>query len=296
MSSANGMTLLLGLTTGRALGLDVDGPLAGLSFTEADLRGGQAMVPWDDAARFWTRLRGPLSPAQVVAFMSQWTGSHPLIRVVSQLTSSTNAWLHVYWTLSRGMNSSVPHMTYALGPTEHVLECRLAEGLTPCPAWFELTHHAACQAPTVCGDEPLVTRSVEWSGSHLLARYAAPVEKDRAGRLQRASGVPYTSIFESLAILGEVGDGFLRDGHFAFDPSVQAHVDEVATFARTLRVTLAEARVALKLAAGGTPATVAEELGVAVGTVRVHLRSLYEKTDTAGQRELVERVKAWRLA
>jgi hypothetical protein len=59
------MTTLLGITTGRARGMDVDRLLKGLSFTEADLRAGQATVPWEDAVRFWTGLRAQLSDAEV---------------------------------------------------------------------------------------------------------------------------------------------------------------------------------------------------------------------------------------
>lgn len=53
--------------------------------------------------------------------------------------------------------------------------------------------------------------------------------------------------------------------------------------------------VGASLGEGRSPAEVAEALGMAAGTARVHLRSVYSKTETTGQRELVARLKAWRL-
>ena len=289
------MTTLLGITTGRARGMDVERCLKGLSFTEAALRAGQATVPWEEAVRFWTGMRAQLSDAEVPQFAAQWSTTHPLMRIVGQLMASTNAWLDVFWKLSANMNAAIRLCTYELHADEHVLRAELHEGLTPCPVWFELTHHVACLAPLACGDAPLTTLSTEWDGTYVYSRFAAPPQKDLAERLERASGVPLQSVFDSLVVFGDAVGDLLHDGHFAFDPAVRAQVDEVATLAMAWGLTLTEARVALRLAEGAAPAEIATALGVAVGTVRVHLKSIYAKTDTAGQRELVSRLRAWRL-
>jgi DNA-binding CsgD family transcriptional regulator len=57
-------------------------------------------------------------------------------------------------------------------------------------------------------------------------------------------------------------------------------------------LTPAEARVACQLAVGKTPDEIAEALAITVQTVRNHLKSVYAKTDTRRQSELVARLLA----
>lgn len=58
------------------------------------------------------------------------------------------------------------------------------------------------------------------------------------------------------------------------------------------RLTPAEARVALSLARGGVPAQVAAELRVSLATVRTQMKSIFLKTGTARQADLVRTVQA----
>jgi DNA-binding CsgD family transcriptional regulator len=107
--------------------------------------------------------------------------------------------------------------------------------------------------------------------------------------------LPLATVFDSLEVLGAHLGPAIRDGHLAFDASVRGHVNDVATLAEAWRLTPTEARVALCLGEGRSPTQVAQALEMAVGTVRVHLKSVYSKTDTSGQRELVSRLNTWRL-
>ncbi|MCI4427701.1 MAG: helix-turn-helix transcriptional regulator [Burkholderiales bacterium] len=66
----------------------------------------------------------------------------------------------------------------------------------------------------------------------------------------------------------------------------------IALFAQALKVTAAEAKVLQALCGGAKPEAVAAELGVAVSTVRTHIASLRNKTQTANIRELVAQVAA----
>jgi DNA-binding NarL/FixJ family response regulator len=70
--------------------------------------------------------------------------------------------------------------------------------------------------------------------------------------------------------------------------------DEVAAFALQHDLTAAEVRVLRALDAGRKPADIAAALGSAVGTVRVHLKRIYRKTDTRSQRALLTRLAAVR--
>lgn len=57
-------------------------------------------------------------------------------------------------------------------------------------------------------------------------------------------------------------------------------------------LTPAEAAVAAKLVAGFGPQAVAERTGVSVGTVRTHIRRIFEKARVSSQLELVAAISA----
>jgi len=102
-------------------------------------------------------------------------------------------------------------------------------------------------------------------------------------------------VLGALELLGDALGPAVRDGHLAFAPDLRAHIDEVEQLRGAWGVTLTEARVAPGLADGRTPAEVAAHQGIALGTVRSHLKRRYAKTGCAGQRALVERVRRRRL-
>lgn len=67
-----------------------------------------------------------------------------------------------------------------------------------------------------------------------------------------------------------------------------------AAVARAFGLSPAETRLLLLLATGISPRQAAEQLGVAFETVRVHLKSLFAKTDTHRQSELIVLIaRAW---
>ena len=57
-------------------------------------------------------------------------------------------------------------------------------------------------------------------------------------------------------------------------------------------LTRREAELTAALCAGVTPAQFAAQAGVSVNTVRFHLKSLYAKTETRGQADLIRVVMA----
>ena len=85
-------------------------------------------------------------------------------------------------------------------------------------------------------------------------------------------------IFLSAAALAVLIDGD--------EPPPRIRLD-AATVAHAFALTDREAAVTCLLAEGATLAEVARHLGMQVGTVRVHLRSVFAKTGTNRQAELV---------
>ncbi|WP_420636663.1 helix-turn-helix transcriptional regulator [Candidatus Palauibacter sp.] len=73
------------------------------------------------------------------------------------------------------------------------------------------------------------------------------------------------------------------------DPASRSRIDP-ALAAAALGLTPAESRVAVALAAGRTVAEISRALGVAEGTVRVHLKHSYRKLGITGQTELARRI------
>ena len=61
----------------------------------------------------------------------------------------------------------------------------------------------------------------------------------------------------------------------------------VQTLIELYDLTPAEAKIAARLAAGLSPAAIAEELDVQVNTVRVHMRAIFSKTQVRRQTDLV---------
>ena len=59
---------------------------------------------------------------------------------------------------------------------------------------------------------------------------------------------------------------------------------------RWFGVTRTEATLMIELARGKTPKELADERGVSMATIRSQLRSIYGKTDTRGQAEVVSLV------
>lgn len=103
--------------------------------------------------------------------------------------------------------------------------------------------------------------------------------------LPRQRGGPL--IVESMPLAGAAGDLFqkgkalllLRDPDAGYAPSEVALRD-------LFKLTPGEMKVAMGVAEGKDPAAIAASLGIAVGTVRAHLKSVMAKTGTHRQSEL----------
>ncbi|HEY3887470.1 MAG TPA: helix-turn-helix transcriptional regulator [Caulobacteraceae bacterium] len=122
---------------------------------------------------------------------------------------------------------------------------------------------------------------------------AAAARLDAGGRRGGSMAIQRTAEGASLSITVSP----LTAGSFSVfsaDPSVLVCVTDLygeLTLAgdrlrEAFRLTAAQARVAGLLLDGAKPKAMAEALGLSVHTVRTHLASVYEKTETAGQADL----------
>lgn len=139
---------------------------------------------------------------------------------------------------------------------------------------------------------PPATRVLSQLLSSALAWFDNPLDASGGVALvPRPSGRPSLSLFVS-----PLGKGLPVDGQqgrsiavMVSDPTRKpAAIGERLAAAHGL--TPAEARLAEGLVQGGTLADLAEQFGIAPATARVQLRSIFQKTDTNSQTELVRQV------
>lgn len=80
--------------------------------------------------------------------------------------------------------------------------------------------------------------------------------------------------------------------HLGADGIVALRPKDDAALRQLYALTPSEARLAERLMAGDTPERAAEALGVTVATVRTYLASIFRKTETNRQAELVRLLTA----
>ena len=108
--------------------------------------------------------------------------------------------------------------------------------------------------------------------------------------LKRATGsAAYLLQVSALPQANEFGSGPQQPRAIGFlsDPARPAQVDE-ALLRRLYCLTPAECRLAAALCAGGTIASVAGQAGVSGNTVRSQLKSIFDKTGTRRQSQLIK--------
>lgn len=66
-------------------------------------------------------------------------------------------------------------------------------------------------------------------------------------------------------------------------------------FQRHFKLTHTELRVTAAISSGAAPKAVAQETDTSIWTVRTHLRNIFAKTGTSGQRELLQLLSSFGL-
>lgn len=282
------LTLLNLLRVARGRGVEVDGLFEGLPWGEQALEEEVLDVAWDDGAVLLNRLALRLERHDLDAVLREHVQTHPLLRLLSQYAASVNGWLELWW----GLQQSGEQLRYELTAEHHCLRVE-PSGAMACPLWNEVLRATAIYAPVHLGARPLSVLRQEVGPRAMELWLSAPGPCHLEARRSRSSQVGLAGLFASLESLGRALEPDVRDGHPHLEPDESR--DEVSLMSEHWALTPTEARVTLLLASGLVPKEIAATLGRSVATVRVHLKSVYAKTGTFGQRELVDRVGAWRL-
>jgi DNA-binding CsgD family transcriptional regulator len=286
-----GTTLLTALQALRALGVETQGLLDGTGVDERTLQAGDVHLPWDAMVRVLDRLEPRLPAHQHGPLAAEWLGRHPTFRAAAIFTRGPASWLELFWRLAGLTHPAVEYRLEA-APAGPRLTARLKSGARPCRLWFELMHQWAVHAPSLLKASPLAVRSVEVSSTSLAARYEPPEPTSTLERQSRATRLPLRTIFGSLRTLDRARLRRFQDGHQLAGPGVERTTGSREHFAARFSLTTREHQVLALLADGLLPAEIARELSMSVATARVHLKRIYSKTETRGQRALLARLEA----
>lgn len=126
-----------------------------------------------------------------------------------------------------------------------------------------------------------------------VARAPADVSQrhDRAMSVSRVGHLAPLTVLAAPLSRDATGFGGGRPAAIVFlcDPE-RSHPTPATVLSQLYGLTTAEARVLEVLVQGHRPEDVARTIGVTINTVRTHLKSIYRKTDSQGQPELVRLV------
>ena len=163
-----------------------------------------------------------------------------------------------------------------------------------CAAAAILRQHdgLSIDAAGVAGSTASATRALRQS-------IAAATDPERLGSLPEAAiPLPRPSLRQPLLVrvvplgprvVASDGMGEPAVALLIHDPERDSAIDASA-IAAAFALTPREAEIAAWLARGADPAAIAETLGISRGTVRTHLKHLYDKTQTRRQGELIRLV------
>ena len=118
-------------------------------------------------------------------------------------------------------------------------------------------------------------------------------------RLRLPQAPPRLPLLLALVAIAEPGTVISQDGSprvavLVTEPDVAPPIDRPA-IAETFRLTPRETDVAMRLGGGLSLPEIAAELGRGVGTVRHHLKRLFEKTHAHSQASLVALIRSFAL-
>ena len=105
-------------------------------------------------------------------------------------------------------------------------------------------------------------------------------------RLRRSGRRPLSVLVAPFRCQGVMKNGAVVIGVFVYDPECPPAID-VHTLRDWYSLTPAEARVAVLLAGGHSVKDIVERLGIGTNTARTHLKSIFAKTETRRQGELI---------
>lgn len=145
----------------------------------------------------------------------------------------------------------------------------------------------------VCQDVLRCARPADTAALHRLIGDAAQCDGRRGAaaryglRLRRSGRRPLSVLMTPFRCQSVVANGAVVIGVFVHDPECPPAID-VQVLRDWYGLTPAETRVAVLLAGGLSLKEIVERFGIGANTARTHLKSIFAKTETRRQGELIQ--------
>jgi DNA-binding CsgD family transcriptional regulator len=233
------------------------------------------------ALAFFGRLTSGVSQPELDGLAHAVVRQHELVRAVAPLAATPLAWIDLF---CRTWASVHPVLRWSTRCSGDRLSVHFAAPHDSVARGFRLFSRAVLRhAPTVIGMRPLAGLPVS-SEDPSTAVFTLPASMSAAARIRCSTDIPLRTVLAAFRAYGESTVGF---DEVCVGSVARPAVDAIAALAGRHDLTPAETRVLRALDEGLPPAGIGARLGVATGTVRVHLKRLYAKTGARGQRRLL---------
>jgi DNA-binding CsgD family transcriptional regulator len=260
----------------RRHGIEAETPLLAV---DGDGVGGRE----DASAALFTvsRLVIALPPSQLDVCAAELARMHPVLRAMAAFAPTMRSWIEI---ACRAWRTTHPALCWSSSLRGESL-CLSFAGCAPGLEGFAwLTSHVMRHTPALVGGVPLEPLEVTpTSSTYGIDPTSAADDSTWSHLASIATGIPLSSVLATFAAVSPSAPPSV---------SVAPHLDvprrdKVHPFARRHGLTPTETAVLRAIGDGARPADAAVELGIAVATVRVHLKRIFSKTGAHTQRQLL---------
>lgn len=277
------LTLHTTISALRRHGVEVEGP---------PLAVGDVGCPRAAAAALFavSRLVIALPLRQLDVCAADLARTHPVLRAMVPFAPTLSSWIEIACRAWRATHPALSWSSLLRGDSL----CVSFAGCTPGLEGFALlTSHVLRHTPALVGSPSLKPLDVTPTSSTYGIDPTSAVDNSPWSHLASiATGIPLPSVLATFAAVSPVAIPMA-----AVAPHLDVpRRDKVHPFARRHGLTPMETAVLRAIGDGARPADAAAELGIAVATVRVHLKHIFSKTGAHTQRQLLAQLDSEAIA
>jgi DNA-binding CsgD family transcriptional regulator len=264
----------------RRMGADVEAAQADLALRDIDVEAAGNRVDWDEVARFLERAHGHQTAEEIERVGEMYVQTHVWQQLIARIVGTPR----LMYELCMGplARAAFPHLDISVdsNATGVRVEIHLPARYEPTPVFFRATAGEVRMMTTIIG-RPRARVATDVGPRHGIYDIALDEPPKALDRAVHAAARSYDLVVTEAVRL-------MRRAVSAEDAETEPA--SVLELQRRLGLTHTEARVAARLASGLGVKDIAGALGIRVSTVRTHLKSVYAKTGSRGQTDLVRLV------
>lgn len=267
----------------RRWGADPDAVLAKAGVTANDVAASHP-TDWNTFASVMNAFGNDLSTEDQIAFGEEYVHAFPGFRALAATFVSPRLLLR---TVATASPLYWPELVFTLdvsGSHRFELSSALPPGCASCPLFFASAVGMFRGLPLLVGPEPATITVHELNGRKNAFQMVAPRSASAEERARRLGAEVERA---ASLITRALGIGASNDQR-SHENTVAATIFHLTS---SFSLTVAEARLTRRLAAGGDVRDAARELGMSYETARGHVKKIYAKLDVGSRAELQRRVR-----